>query len=820
MSSLHININYNCYMNKHLTAYEHRVANQYRHYNKLFLELPYPGIPEAGKLLKRFSEHCTTAIQLKHTPDQIIDDFFSNTSTEQRFSTLFVFLQFIERQIVLFDALEECAFSLTHDTSSDGTLLAYREQNPSVTPPADYQTRIVLTAHPTQFYAPYVLSIIDDLSQAIESENISLIQQLLLQMSQTPFMTKQQPTPLDEATFLLGYLTDVFYPTLSKIQQTIARQKHPAPAILLGFWPGGDRDGNPNVDAETTRSVAKMLKQAILGCYRKDLERIQRRLTFEGVIDQLNAVVKKLASYASPKCLLADLYAIKKQVDADHDGLFSDQLEQLIAAVSCFGFYFASLDIRQDSSIHEHVIDQAITGYSSMSQPDKVSTIQAALRQPTPAIDTQHDVILSLQSIPTIQQHNGPLGCHRYIVSNTHGAHHILELLLLSKWANIDVSGIDLVPLFESITDLQNADNIMSDLYTHTEYRQHLAKRHNQQTIMLGFSDGTKDGGYTTANWAIIQAKKRLSKQAKEHGIEVIFFDGRGGPPARGGGNTHQYYRAQEADVSQKEIQLTIQGQTISSNFGTPISAQYNIEQLYTAGLTTDRPTLKPEQNNLLEALSEIAHKKYLSLKSHPAFLRYLEFATPLTYYGDLNIASRPPRRENTDQLTLSDLRAIPFVGAWSQMKQNVPGFYGLGTALNALCSDGKLPALQRLYKESAYFSTMLNNGAQSLEKTVFSITEYLNQHAEYAELWRDCHQEADLTKTNILRITQEQHLLEHAPITRRSIRLREEIVLPLQIIQQYALINLQSECQHADIMRKLVLKSMATNINAARNSA
>lgn len=808
-------------MNKYLTAYQHLVAEKYQAYNKRFLELPYPGIPEAGQSLARFSEHCKHAIEQQHTPDQIIEAYFSNDTLEERFSTLFIFLQFIERQVVLFDALEECAFALTHDTHSEGSLAHHLDARHTTERPVGYQTRIVLTAHPTQFYAPYVLQIIQDLSFAIQSENHADIQKLLLQMSQTPFMAKQQPTPLDEATFLMRYLTDVFYPTLSEIQLTTSEHIHSSlPAIQLGFWPGGDRDGNPNVDANTTLNVARLLKKNLLSCYRQDLHRIQRRLTFDGIIEQLNAVVANLENYPNPEALIDELSTLRTQVIEQHEGLFVERVEQLIASIQCFGFYFASLDIRQDSRCHEQFIDTYLPGYAAKSPSEKCATLNQRLDDATPIVDTQQDVIAALQTIPVIQHENGPSGCHRYIVSNTQGAHHILEILLLAKWAGIDAACLDLVPLFESIPDLQQATSIMAELYANPHYQAHLIKRHHQQTIMLGFSDGTKDGGYVTANWSIYQAKKQLSQQANEHDIEVIFFDGRGGPPARGGGNTHRFYRAQEPDISLKQIQLTIQGQTISSNFGTPIAAQYNLEQLYTAGLIQQRPRLTDPQQQLLDSLSNTAYQKYQSLKHHPAFLPYLEHATPLTLYGELNIASRPPKRNNTGDLNLSDLRAIPFVGAWSQMKQNIPGFYGLGTALKSLCDQDKLDALQTLYDESGYFSTLLDNAAQSLEKTVFVLTEYLSQHKEYGELWHDLQDEAELTQDMILLISKQQQLLESDPITRYSIELREAIVLPLQVIQQYALMNLQRPNAHHETLHKLLLKSMATNINAARNSA
>ena len=227
----------------------------------------------------------------------------------------------------------------------------------------------------------------------------------------------------------------------------------------------------------------------------------------------------------------------------------------------------------------------------------------------------------------------------------------------------------------------------MNTLYSETNYRLHLTQRDNKQTIMLGFSDGTKDGGYMSANWNIYRAKESLTSISKQHNIDVLFFDGKGeSPPARGGGNTHNFYASLGPQIASSEIQLTVQGQTISSNFGTPESAQFNMEQLITAGLenillTEETKTLEPQERLLLEELSAIGLKHYTELKEHPLFTEFLEEMSPLKYYGMANIESRPSKRGKAKKLTLDDLRAIPFVGAWSQLKMNIPGFYGLGKA-------------------------------------------------------------------------------------------------------------------------------------------
>lgn len=789
-------------MTKELQVYQHLVAEKYKQYNELFLRLPFQNVPEAGLELPKFSQYCLAQLENGAAPDQIINSYFSDTSEEEKFTKLFLFLQFVERQIVLFDALEDSAFGLTHDLNGDGSLTGLAANIDLKKIPSDYQTRTVLTAHPTQFYSSYILHIIGDLILAIQTENIEELKQLLLQMSKTPFQSDKQPSPIDEAEFLVSYLNDIFYPVLKSIHQELyANTQSHRPFIQIGFWPGADRDGNPNVTAETTLEVAKILKRNIIQCYQSDLLKMSERLTFKQVISKIKHIEAQLDLYSSSDELLKDLDEIKHIIINEHNGLFVELIDELITAVTCFGFYFASLDLRQDSRVHSEFIGDI--------------DIEAALQKAPPKIDQNDDVIAAFKTIPIIQKQNGEKALQRYIISNTQSAKNLLEVMLLAHWAGLDINHLnfDIVPLFETISDLKNASQIMETIFTHPLYKKHLAQRGEQQTIMLGFSDGTKDGGYITANWSIYTAKRELTKLAKKHNVHLIFFDGRGGPPARGGGNTHKFYRAQANDIAQQQIQLTIQGQTISTNFGTKVAAQYNIEQLFTADLEQD--TEHPPKNlaAIMEQLSEISAEKYIELKQHPDFLEYLEHVTPLHYYGDLNIASRPPRRGSSEKLTLEDLRAIPFVGAWSQMKQNVPGYYGVGTAL------AKIPEaeLKILYHNSLYFRTLIDNTMQSLEKSYFTLTKYLQNDEKHSVFWQLLFDEAELTKNIILKITESDELLAFDPVTKLSIQLRENIVLPLLVIQQYALINANST---DEVYKKLILKSMATNINASRNSA
>ncbi len=364
----------------------------------------------------------------------------------------------------------------------------------------------------------------------------------------------------------------------------------------------------------------------------------------------------------------------------------------------------------------------------------------------------------------------------------------------------------------------------MRELYEIPVYRRHLANRKDTQTIMLGFSDGTKDGGYLMANWSIYQAKDRLTKLAREFGISVIFFDGRGGPPARGGGKTHKFYSSMGGNISSEAIELTVQGQTVSSNFGTIPSAQYNIEQLVHAGIYTPlfaakAETFTEEEEFLMRQLAEKSFAAYDELKNHPHFLDYLSDASPLKFYAETNIGSRPAKR-GSGHLTLDDLRAIPFVGAWSQLKQNVPGFYGVGAALQA--SEANLDEIKTLYQNNLFFKTLMDNCEMAMQKSDFKLTAALANHEVYGEIWRRIRDEYELCRKYLTQISGKTELMADYPIEQQSVQTRERIVLPLTTIQQYALTEIREntdEDQRA-VYEKLIIRCSFGIINAGRNSA
>ncbi len=854
--------------NRALQQFRNEVGVKFQLYNSLFTSLPFHRIEKTGILLSLLSNICEEGYKKKQSPAEIIEDFFTKHTTytkeEERNDLLFRFVQYVERQVVLFDALEDAAFRQVHDLNGVGTLkhlesevIKYSKQDELAAKLEDFAIRLVLTAHPTQFYPGPVLGIINDLSRALEDNNTSQVNTYLQQLGKTPFFKKKKPTPYDEAVSLIWYLENVFYAAAERIISSFKNQFRDAidksnPVIRMGFWPGGDRDGNPFVTSDITLQVADALRGSIIKCYYLDVRRLKRRLTFDGVDVLLSDLENKLYSnlfipgYKTTLTkdeILDTLLKVKDIIIHQHNGLFVHLVSNLINKIEVFGMHFASLDIRQESSVHGKLLEQlAANGnglpvhYASFNDAEKINALVAVSETANPDLVDDpvfRDTLKVTAAIRDIQRYNGIEGCNRYIISQCKSALNAMEvygLFLLGGWKKEEMN-IDIIPLFETIDDLQVAADVMQTLYANPVYRQHLRQMGDSQTIMLGFSDGTKDGGYLMANWSIYKAKEELTAISRQHDVDVIFFDGRGGPPSRGGGKTHKFYASMGNNISNKEIQLTIQGQTVSSNFGTIDAAQYNIEQLLNAGISNDlfnkrETTLNENEEALLHELATAGLAAYKSLKDHPYLADYLLQVSPLRFYSETNIGSRPAKRGTASGLSLKDLRAIPFAGSWSQLKQNVTGYFGVGSALREMEKKGKLLELQKLYHQSLFFKTLLDNCEMAMMKSFFPLTAYLAKHRQFGELWQMIQDEYELTKQYLMKITGQTELMADYPVEQLSIQMRERIVLPLVTIQQYALTRIREldeqliQAPVKEIYEKLAMRCSFGIINAGRNSA
>ena len=856
-----------------LSRFKQNVLSKYQIYNSIFMTLPFDTITKTGVLLPLFHETCKKGFSNGDDPTTIVDTFFkkyqARRNKESQINLLFRFIQYIERQVVLFDAIEDAAFPVVNNMEGIGTLRNLKEAAVSENRLEElknyldeFKVRIVLTAHPTQFYPGSVLGIITDLTEAIKDNNLKEINNLFAQLGKTPFFKHEKPTPYDEAVSLIWYLENVFYTSFGEIYNYIQQniyddsRKH-NDIINIGFWPGGDRDGNPFVKPETTLKVAQKLKQSVLKKYYADLKSLRRKLTFRGVEERIIRLETIAYNFSidlntpetlTAKELLRELLDIRNTVVKNHQSLYVSEINSLINRIRLFGYHFATLDIRQDSRIHHSVfttvIDHLIeVGHSSfpknyhdLSEDDQIKILSEATEGNIDinAFEDEmvYNTLRTIESIKYIQETNGEKGANRYIISNNQTALNVMQLFAMLKLVAFkDELTVDVVPLFETITDLENAPKVMEQLYTNPNYMAHLKSRGNKQTIMLGFSDGTKDGGYLMANWGIYKAKELLTKMSRKYDIAAIFFDGRGGPPARGGGKTHQFYASLGPNIEDKEVQLTIQGQTISSNFGTLDSSQYNLEQLISSGmfnrLGKNKLALSDEDREVMSDLAEMSYEAYKNFKNHPMFIPYLERMSTLKYYAKTNIGSRPSKRGTSDKLVFSDLRAIPFVGSWSQLKQNVPGFFGVGIALKAYEDKGEFHKVESLYKNSKFFKTLLENSMMSLTKSFFDLTQYMSKDEEFGGFWNIIHDEYLNTKQILLKLTGYKELMENEPSGKASIEVRESIVLPLLTIQQYALKKIQElekedvkDEEQMKIYEKIVTRSLFGNINASRNSA
>ena len=849
-----------------------KVLSRFNLYNSIFSTLPYESIAKTGVMLPLFERICIDGYKKSNNPTKIVNDFFatymSGSDDPEKVSLLFRFIQYIERQVVLFDAVEDASFSQINNLDGRGTLRSLKEEVESKNKKSElkkylskFKIRPVLTAHPTQFYPGSVLGIITDLTSAVKNNNLAEIKVLLSQLGKTPFFKNKKPTPYDEAVSLTWYLENVFYNSISNIYKYIKinifdGKDFDNDIVNLGFWPGGDRDGNPFVTTKITLKTANKLRSDIIKNYYRDIRSLRRRLTFKNIEDKVveieNRLYKSIFNESkTPKISLdelkTELNKIKNILINEHNSLFLEELEEIIDKVKIFGYHFASLDIRQDSRIHSSVFNSVFKiaqknlnklfpdNYLDLNEEKKIKILSKIKGDISPDLfndELSVSTLSSIRAMKEIQSNNGEKACNRYIISNNQSALNILEVFTMFRLSNWENPTVDIVPLFETVSDLKVASKVMESVYANPVYKNHLKQRNNQQTIMLGFSDGTKDGGYLMANWSILKAKEALTSVSRKHGIKVIFFDGRGGPPARGGGNTHQFYSSMGEFVESDEIQLTVQGQTISSNFGTVQSCQYNLEQLLSSGI--QNRVLSDVNNSssrvdklILDKLANISYKAYTEFKDHPMFVPYLEHVSTIKYYAKTNIGSRPSKRGSADaKFDFSSLRAIPFVGSWSQLKQNVPGFYGVGTALKYYSDRKEFSKIKNLYKSSPFFRTLISNSMMSLTKSFFKLTAYMKNDPQYGEFWLLIYNEYKLTKKLILRLSGFDHLMQNEPANKASIQTREKIVLPLITIQQYALRKIKDiengnhPKKDLSLYEKMVTRSLFGNINASRNSA
>lgn len=835
------------------------VLTKFNIFNGLFINLPYEQERNVGVLIPLLTSAAVEGLKNGMHPEQILNEFFEEQSrfTDEKSQIDFMFrvIQYVERQVVLYDSVEDAAFpELNAHSQSLGTKdyvqLAKKEGKWEELKEhfSRFSARIIFTAHPTQFYPPAVLDIISRLRELVKQNALTEIDDTLQQLGLTSLLNKDKPTPMDEAKNIIYYLRNVYYHAVGELYGRLKVDLDGSGfdnhgIFRLGFWPGGDRDGNPFVTAEVTAEVADELRMTLMKCYYNDIKLLQKKLTFRGV-DSLLAHLRfslydamfQPEMFLSFEDIESPLLTMRELLIDQYHSLYLEDLDAFIDKVRIFRTHFAILDIRQDHHAHVQVMTFVLKSAGrikeSLDELGEGELLDICLNAEINVSGLESDDPLILDTLKNISQlegiqaKNGEQGCNRYVISNSEDIYSVLFVYALFRWCmgKKEVYPFDIVPLFETMKGMAESEAIMKTLFSIPAYKKHVEDRGQVQTMMLGFSDGTKDGGYLKANWSIYKTKENLTRVCKENGVKAIFFDGRGGPPARGGGKTHRFYAAQSNLIANNEIQLTIQGQTITSTYGTNDQFKYNCRQLLGAGLSNalygERNIISDAQRALIERLSELSFQTYSELKEHPMFIPYLENKSTLKYYGRANIGSRPGKRGGAKKLTLSDLRAISFVGSWSQLKQNVPGYFGIGSALKVLIDEGRLVELKALFQEVALFRALVLNSMMSLKKTNFNLTAYMANDPEYGPFWNILKAEYERSKELLLLISGYDILMEQEAISRMSVEVREHIVLPLLVIQQYALQQVSKNPENKAIYETMVTRSLYGNINASRNSA
>ena len=535
-------------------------------YKSFLTNLPFEGIKEIALIFSLFKNRVEKSFIKNFTDENSLDliqSFFKNQKIPKSKikDYLFKFIQILEREITLFDAIEDAMFQEINETSREnqGALSYFLNKVDKDWKLTDlyrhlknYKIRIVLTAHPTQFYPVYILNIIEELSLQISNKNIENINSTLKQLAYSSFLNKKKPTPFEEANSIVIFLKKIFYEVISdieweierKIKNNLPEKKYPArlnPLIEIGFWPGGDRDGNPFVTHETTKKVALLLKEAIIKCYINDLKVIKKKLTFKLIYDKIDEVMEKLKNILTDSKLRSEKYPVDflerdlqdviQILIAHYDSLFLDLVEKFYKKVKSFGYHFANLDLRQHNLVHAKAIEELICHFKNFSFYEKYQ--EASLTQKLQQLNDLQETMLeqkidlvrakgfselTLETLKTIEQFfilqrsNGERAINRYIISNCDKTSDLIEVFFLFNFLKPQGENLklDLIPLFESIDSLTNASQIMNDLYGMEAYREHLKNRNNEQTIMLGYSDGTKDGGIFSSQLVHLQSQGRF----------------------------------------------------------------------------------------------------------------------------------------------------------------------------------------------------------------------------------------------------------------------------------------------------------------------
>ena len=640
--------------------------------------------------------------------------------------------------------------------------------------------------------------------------------------------------------------------------------------LRFGSWIGGDRDGNPNVTHEVTWETLERQRRLVLKKYKNVLVDLMRRYShsttrvkvsyelltflkenedlylteekkwpikteayrrvFALIIERIRQVGKSDLGYQAAEEFLADLFMINNSLKQHHPAAHElEIIQKLIRQVQLFGFHLATLDIRNHSGEHESAITEILRkvqiteNYATLSEEEKVKILQNILMDPRPLLLLNEDysaetqeMIKVFQMIKAAHEEFGKRSITVYLVSMTKSPSDLLEVLVLAKEAGIYrlhadgtlESHLHVAPLLETIDDLTAGPAIMETLFKMPVYRNHLQIMGNQQEIMLGYSDGSKDGGTLTANWKLYKAQIEIHDMAKRYQIGLKFFHGRGGSLGRGGGPLNKSILSQPAETIGDGVKITEQGEVLSSRYLLEDIAYRSLEQATsTLILAAANVSKEAEQGHLrkqvweeaIEEISSFSLTKYQSLVfGDPDFLTYFNEATPLKELGDLNIGSRPMSRKNRGRF--EDLRAIPWVFAWTQSRQLLPAWYAAGTGLDSYAakSEQNFQLLQQMYEKWPFFQSTIDNLHMALMKAdITTAKEYLllvEDKTVAERIFANILEEYEKTKAILLKITGDKELLDHTPNIKDSVYRRNPYVDPLNFLQVHLIKELRKQ--------------------------
>ena len=732
----------------------------------------------------------------------------------------------------------------------------------------------VLTAHPTQVQRKTTLDLTENIHNLLRKhrdvknglinkskwkEDLQKHIEILLQ---SDIIREKKLKVANEITNVLEYYNRSFIKAITKLMveyKKLLRENfidlvNETP-ITMGMWIGGDRDGNPFVTADTLKLSAMKQCELIITYYMNQLNILYRTFSMSSQLIKESDDLRLLADksndssvyrekeyyrkaiyyirekllntkkyllnnedndekYLTAEELEQDLLIIKNSLlENNGDTLIKGDLEELLSAVKIFGFYLASIDMRQDSSVYEACVAELLksanieNNYSELSENEKCDLLLNILKKdPRPlSINDENkqseELKKELLIFKTARELKDKLGNNiikQNIISHTTSISDLLELAIMLKEVGLvgsDFARLQLVPLFETIEDLENSYEIMDNYLALDIVKKWVKDNKDYQEIMLGYSDSNKDGGYLSSGWSLYKAQQDLSSLGNKHGIKITFFHGRGGTVGRGGGPSYDAIISQPLGSVQDRIRLTEQGEIIAAKYGNKDAAYYNLETLFSAvieRMNADMVNIDirdiPEIKEMMDEIVEDSYKTYRKLVfEDPNFYNYFFEATPIKEVSSLNIGSRPASRKKITDI--GGLRAIPWVFSWSQSRIMLPGWYGVGTAFsNFINKDSRnIDKLRTMYKDWPFFTSLLSNVDMVMSKSDMEIAkEYANlcKDDETKGVYNEILREWKLTKQVVLDISEHKEFLEDNTYLTKSLENRLQYFNTLNLLQ------------------------------------